>query len=142
MQDLPEWQAGNAVSPPPVIPFCNDCGVYSEQATGADIYPHRPDLFEKIFCRCPGCGARVGCHPGTHQALGALATADTRRARMAAHAAFDPLWQSGRMARVDAYTWLATALGLRRGQCHIWQMGADVCNRVVELLRIARSAQP
>lgn len=37
---------------------------------------------------------------------------DLARARIAAHAAFDPLWQVGGVTRQQAYEWLAGQMGL------------------------------
>ncbi len=50
-----------------------------------------------------------------------------------AHAAFDPLWQSGAMKRKAAYAWLAEQLGVER--VHIGQCDVDTCRRVVEICR-------
>lgn len=44
--------------------FCVHCQrvVSAEVVKGDVIYPHREDLYEKVFCRCPTCGNYVGCH--------------------------------------------------------------------------------
>jgi hypothetical protein len=54
-------------------------------------------------------------------------------ARIAAHNAFDPLWQSGRLSRTAAYNWLALQMGLRMDQCHIKLLDEKQCQRVIEL---------
>ena len=55
------------------------------------------------------------------------------RARSAAHAAFDPLWQSGRMTRSRAYSELARRLGIPKHQAHMQMMDIAMCERVVQL---------
>ena len=101
--------------------------------TGREIYPHRPDLYAKPFWACLPCGAWVGCHPGTTKRVGRLANAETRRLKMAAHAAFDPLWKSGRMSRTQAYAWLREQLGLAERDCHIGWVDDDNLRRVIDV---------
>ena len=116
--------------PAPTCP----CGREAELVNGAVIYPHRRDLAAKLFYRCAPCGAYVGCHPNTKTPLGTLADAHTRAARAAVHAAFDPLWKSGRWARRDAYGWLANALGIPYRRCHIGLFDLGSCLRAVEVI--------
>lgn len=111
-------------------PACQHCGTESDLVLGSEIYPARPDLHSKKFWRCPTCEAYVGCHPGTIRALGAPSNAMLRRAKMAAHSAFDPLWKSGEMARSDAYGLLANLLGIPKSKCHIGWMDLETANRV------------
>jgi hypothetical protein len=101
--------------------------------TGAVIYPHRPDLHSKSFWQCD-CGAYCGCHPGTTTALGSPCGPETRKARSAAHAAFDPYWKLGKMTRSAAYKRLADELGIKRADCHIGMMDAVTARRVVEVV--------
>jgi hypothetical protein len=51
-----------------------------------------------------------------------LVDAETHAARRRAHAAFDPLWQSGALDRASAYARLADTLGIAPAACHIKQM--------------------
>ena len=55
------------------------------------------------------------------------------RARVAAHTAFDPLWQDRYMTRSDAYRWLAARLGVPPRDCHILYFDEDTCLRVKRL---------
>lgn len=55
------------------------------------------------------------------------------RARQAAHRAFDPLWQSGKMTRSNAYTELARRLNLTKAECHVVLFDVATCRRVVEM---------
>lgn len=80
---------------------------------------------------CRPCDARVGCHPGTNKPLGTLANAPLRRARMAAHAAFDPLWKSHGVNRHEAYSELASRLGIHTRECHIGHFDETRCADVV-----------
>ncbi|MBG0871435.1 hypothetical protein H0X91_15795 [Burkholderia sp. 9777_1386] len=114
----------------PICPYCN---CESRKATGTDIYPHRPDLRKKVFYQCVPCDAHVGCHPGTEKPLGRLADAELRAAKMAAHAAFDPLWKSGERSRGVAYAWLARRLGIAKNACHIGMFDLVTCRKVVDL---------
>jgi zinc-finger-containing domain len=128
-------------------PTCPYCDHAAEFATGADIYPHRPDLGALNFWRCQPCGAFVGCHKagsyrfeddrkiahdGT-EPLGRLADAELRRAKMAAHAAFDPMWKARGMGRRQAYAWLADRLRLPVERTHIGEFDAATCARVVAI---------
>ncbi|MBK8752385.1 MAG: hypothetical protein IPL99_12380 [Candidatus Competibacteraceae bacterium] len=118
-------------NPTPTEPVCPYCGHASRQVNGKIIYPHRPDLYDKWFYQCAPCEAYVGCHPGTERPLGRLANVELRQAKIAAHAAFDPLWQSRHAHRRDAYAWLAEQLGIAVKHCHIGQFDIDQCRRVV-----------
>lgn len=111
-------------------PYCHQLTVLVD---GLEIYPHRPDLSNKFFYLCSPCDAYVGCHPGTTNPLGRPANAELRRAKSAAHRAFDPLWQSGQMTRSGAYSWLATQLGIKKSCCHIGMFSLSECQRTVEL---------
>lgn len=112
---------------------CAYCGNDARLVTGDHIYPHRPDLYHKHFYECIPCDAYVGCHPGTTNPLGRLANAELRKAKSAAHAAFDPIWKSGRMRRGSAYAWLCDKLQIPKDECHIGMMDVGMCRRVVEI---------
>lgn len=108
-------------------PYCKAAAVV---ATGAVIYPHRPDLAAKRFWLCEPCDAYVGCHPDGAP-MGRLANAELRKAKMRAHAAFDPIWKDGGCTRGVAYSLLAEALGLSGAACHIGYFDVATCDRVV-----------
>lgn len=125
--------------------ICPYCDRRAELVTGNVIYPHRPDLFAKLFYLCAPCDAYVGCHP-KHTAkgggqgdgstpMGRLANAELRKAKRTAHAAFDPLWKSGRMSRASAYKWLAEAMAISRNNCHIGMFDVDQFRAVVAAVR-------
>lgn len=92
--------------------------------------------YRRFFYGCTrwmhGCRAGVGCHPDGRP-LGTPATHETRRARMRAHAAFDPLWKTKRMSRARAYAWLAEAM--ERREVHMGEMDVWECELVIRLVR-------
>lgn len=108
--------------------------------TGEAGYPYPGRDFGPMWT-CVPCAAWCGCHPGTENALGGLANAELRKAKQAAHAAFDPLWK-GKMrrdnvpqgrARRAGYRWLADQMGIPFKRCHIGYMNLDECQKVVEV---------
>jgi hypothetical protein len=113
---------------------------------GDEGYPYPRKDYGPVWA-CTPCGAHVGCHPGTENALGGLANAELRAAKMAAHAAFDPLWRA-KMARDDCsksharksgYRWLAQQLGIPYKKTHIGEFDLDECQRVVEVCKNRRN---
>ena len=120
---------------------CGECGKPAGLVDGRLVYPHRPDLADKPFWRCCVCQAYVGCHDGTYRPKGSPCGPETRQARIAAHAAFDPLWRrkmeadglTQGHARAKAYKWLAEQLGTAPEATHIGMFDAATARRVVEL---------
>lgn len=101
---------------------CGDCGSSMElrksrygQFWGCSEYPK--------------CTGTHGAHPDGRP-LGIPANKKTREARIAAHAAFDPLWKGGRQSRRSAYLWLRHAMGMNH-QPHIGEMTIAECNKVI-----------
>lgn len=123
-------------------PTCPTCAMPAELVTGAEVYPHRPDLSAKKVWRCAPCDARVGCHDGTDVPLGTLAGPELRSARWRAHDAFDRLWKrerGGTMTRAEAYAWLARELSVEVEACHVGQFDVARCERVVAVCTVART---
>jgi len=125
--------------------ICPYCDKPAQLVTGDNIYPHRHDLFAKLFYQCAPCGAWVGCHPKDggqgggigdgSVPMGRLANAELRRAKQAAHAAFDPLWKSRSMSRKEAYAWLSKELGVSKSNTHIGMFDVDQCRAVVAAVK-------
>lgn len=117
------------------VPWCPYCRNEAKLVTGREIYPHRPDLFDRRFWQCKPCGAHVGCHAGSrgNAALGRLANAELRKLKMEAHAAFDPIWKTGKMKRKEAYSYLADRMKVKVKECHIGYFSEDQCRRVIEI---------
>lgn len=100
---------------------CMPCGgfVTAELVTGDVIYPHRPDLKDKMFYRCPHCGGYVGCHPHTINPLGVIPTEEIRKGRLYVHNIIDPLWKKKLIKRGEIYRRLSEAVGhtYHNGEC-------------------------
>lgn len=65
------------------------------------------------------------------EALAAPPGSPLAKARIAAHAAFDPLWKHGPLSRRAAYDWLAIKLRLHRDDTHMVLFDEATCQRVV-----------
>lgn len=129
---------------PPICPYCGTEAVLHESS--AKFYHGRN--YGPVWA-CEPCGAWVGCHPGKTVPLGRLANAELRKAKIEAHAAFDPLWKRKFRKRVkergpeyrkgwargSGYKWLAGQLGIDRKDCHIGMFDVETCKRVVEVCR-------
>lgn len=116
---------------------CPYCKGIAEAVDGSVVYPHRSDLKSRKFFLCRPCEAWVGTH-ADGAPLGTLANAETRKARSAAHAAFDPLWRDNGIKRFrsrgHAYNWLSQEMKLKWGQeCHIGHFNVEQCNEVVRI---------
>lgn len=114
--------------------ICDYCNIATRLAKGSEIYPHRPDLSSLNFYLCDSCGAYVGCHKNGDgkRPLGRVANKKLRKAKSKAHAAFDPIWKSGKMTRGAAYSALAKSMGIYKEQCHIGMFNVEQCEYVVE----------
>lgn len=90
--------------------------------------------------RFPQCRGTHCAHPDGAP-IGIPCNAETKRARMAAHAAFDGMWKAWAeragncAARNDAYAWLRLEMGLTKEQAHIGRFDKEQCARVVELVK-------
>lgn len=83
----------------------------------------------------PDCDAYVGVHKGTRKPLGTMANALLRMWRKRAHAAFDPLWKTGKLKRGYAYEKLASALNISPMDAHIGHFDVEQCKLVVNLFK-------
>lgn len=125
-----------SIMPPPTsCRFCHSGIRYTSHAEiyGGRTYSDWPYIY---LCINPKCRASVGVHAGTTHPLGTLADKDTKDARKAAHAAFDPLWKreaNKGKARGMAYKWLAEQLDIEPWRCHISWMDTDLCRKVVKI---------
>ena len=98
---------------------------------------------------CKPCGAYVGVHKGTNEALGRLANAELREAKMETHYWFDqiartsvindvwPVFIKGVSNRSKSYIWLSKHLGIQKGDCHIGMFDVDMCKRATEISKKA-----
>ena len=65
--------------------------------------------------------------------LAAPPGSELARLRIAAHAAFDPLWTHGPLSRRAAYDWLAIKMGWHRDDCHMIYMNEAACLAVINI---------
>lgn len=114
--------------------YCDYCGHRAELVDDAVIYGRS---YGHTAYLCRSCGAYVGCHGRSDKPLGRLANAQLRRWKMAAHAAFDPLWKRGpfRGRRRAAYAWLAEKMALPVEKTHIGMFDERQCQQVIEIIR-------
>ena len=109
----------------PTCPVCRNPGRLVDSAI---VYGGRS--YGSIwYCDCVAGGVYVGCHKGTSEPLGTMATAGLRELRKRAHAAFDPLWrdENSTMSRSQAYSWLASRMGIPVDECHIAMFNEEQC---------------
>ncbi len=111
---------------------------------GGEMVLRKSPKYPKPFYGClnyPLCRATHGAHPDGRP-LGKPADAPTKRWRIAAHAALDPLWgrdeeglhkQIQNRYRRAVYAWLAGQLGISNvgEDCHIGLFDATRCEQVV-----------
>ena len=114
---------------------CDYCSKDAFMVTGKTIYPKRTDLHGKFFYMCKPCDAYVGVHANTNKPFGRLADKELRRWKMAAHSAFDPIWEEGKMQRKEAYAWLAGRLGFQVEDTHIGYFDINLCKKVIEICK-------
>lgn len=96
--------------------WCCQCqkDVDARLTTGAEIYPHRPDLAWLPRWVCDGCGNHVGTHYKTAaptKPLGNIPSPEIKAARISIHALIDPAWKSKRIKRRRIYAHLSAVLG-------------------------------
>ena len=113
---------------------CIECGGQPQLVSGDKIYPHRADLHAKSFYKC-ACSAYCGCHPRTDIPLGYPCGPETRKARMAAHNAIDPIWRDKLARRSDVYRQMAERLGIPADEMHVGMMTQE---RAYEAARVAQ----
>jgi hypothetical protein len=99
-----------------VLLWCCQCqtDIDARLTSGAEVYPHRPDLATLPRWRCDDCGNHVGTHHKTDKPtrpLGNIPSPEIKRARIHIHELIDPAWQSGAIKRKAIYAHLTKVLG-------------------------------
>jgi hypothetical protein len=120
---------------PIICPYCSGFAVLYQTSD------HRYRTDYGPIWDCPKCNAWVGCRKGSFKPSGRLADAELRKAKVAAHAALDPLWKSKveqtgmkpQEARGKAYEWLAKKLGIPAEEAQIGMFDLATCRRVIEI---------
>ncbi len=112
--------------------ICDYCGQQAEFVDSKAVYGRSYGMM--YLCR--NCGAYVGVHKGTDEPLGRLANVELRNWKMAAHRAFDPLWERGPFmgCRRAAYWWLAQRMGLPIEKTHIGMFNVEQCRRAINII--------
>lgn len=93
--------------------FCIECDkdVEAELVSGRDVYPHRPDLYTRMFWKCPNCGNFVGTHKKTGIELGCIPDKKIKTVRRQIHSMLDPIWERRILQRAEVYSKLSESLG-------------------------------
>ena len=117
--------------------FCCACqrDTDARLTTGAEIYPHRPDLAGQPFWRCDTCGNYVGCHHKTKdrtRPMGIIATDEIRQLRRQIHAILDRLWES-HTQRQSLYAEISERVG---ESYHTGEIrSADQARKILEIVK-------
>ena len=96
--------------------YCCNCGetVSARLTNGAEIYPHRKDLFSIPFWKCDTCSGKVGCHHKTKNKtapLGVIPTPIISKIRGMIHCNLDVVWKAGKASRKEVYKAMSEKLG-------------------------------
>lgn len=96
--------------------YCCGCeaDVDARLTNGAEIYPHRVDLYSLPFWKCDACRNFVGCHYKTSsrtRPLGCIPTPEIKEARKRIHKILDSIWMNGKMARKKVYALISDMIG-------------------------------
>jgi hypothetical protein len=111
---------------------CAYCAAPTLCVDSAEVY-HGKSYGPIWICR--PCSAYVGCHKGTTNALGRVANAELRKKKMAFHAAFDPLWKSGKWNRNALYAELAKRMNIDKELCHGGMFDVKQCDLAISTLK-------
>lgn len=124
-------------SPKPIKVTCPYCQEAAKLVPSAEIYGSFARDYGK-FWLCKPCDAYVGVHKNSprHVPLGRLANAELREWKIKAHAAFDPLWQTGLTTRKKAYKLMSEVLELSEEEAHIGKLDVDQCKRLVKAMEL------
>jgi hypothetical protein len=122
------------LNPLPAPTTCPNCGGEVQLLGNERVYGRPYGEWPYAYkCMDRACNSYVGLHPFTAIPLGTLANPRTRKARTDAKAVFNPLWQTGKRTRSEAYAWLASKLGIPVEECHVGWFDVKQCEKVVEV---------
>jgi len=82
---------------------------------------------------CKDCRAYVWVHKWTEKPKGIPANEELRELRKQAHALFDPIWQSWKKTRKNAYNWLSQKLWIPFKETHIGMFDNDKCKKTINI---------
>lgn len=112
--------------------YCTECRrkVEAQAVNGSVVYPHRLDLYEKLFYVCPTCGNYVGTH-ADGRPLGTIPTPELRKWRNEVHRIIDEYWLPNNVAkRKELYADLSEFLGRRYHTAELNTIAE--CKKVIE----------
>lgn len=119
----------------PVCPYCDSTAVLAPSARVYGTVKYGGKVW--LCPNYPECDSYVGTHGNSERwmPVGTMANKQLRKKRIQAHAAFDPLWQNGRMTRNAAYKWLAAQMQMPVNEVHVGHFDMGMCEAVIEICR-------
>lgn len=109
---------------------CTYCQQPAEFVSHEAIYGKRYGDKSWMVWLCRPCNAYVGVHQNNPaRPLGTMANKELRAWRQKAHAAIDPLWESGLMKRKAVYARLSEMMGY---EVHVGESNAKQCAAIIE----------
>lgn len=126
--------------------YCCNCqkDIDARLTSGAEIYPHRTDLYSLPFWKCDSCGGYVGTHNKSNNIkmrkmpLGCIASLEIKQLRLQIHAILDPLWKEGMLSRSEVYGYLTKELGY---EYHTGETRTvEEAERIIKLLKQLKSS--
>jgi ssDNA-binding Zn-finger/Zn-ribbon topoisomerase 1 len=123
------------------IKNCPYCGGNVSLVSSSIVYNGRDFGLIYLCDNYPSCDAYVGVHKGTNRPLGRLANAELREWKKKAHAAFNPLYESGEMNRKQAYKLMQSLMNMDDKEAHIGKFDIEQCKTLIEKLKEYRQAQ-
>ena len=113
-----------------ICPYCNQPARFVDNA---EIYNGKRYGKSYMMWYCRPCDAYVGVHHNNpNTPLGTMANKELREWRKKAHSLFDPMWQSGKMTRKQAYRWIKEQTGR---WIHMGESTIDDCKLVIETIK-------
>lgn len=113
--------------------ICQYCSKPAKRIKGKELFPQRPNLYQKWFFICYPCDAWAGANCVHYEPV--LANAELRFWRNAAHYIFDQIWKDREMTRGKAYKWLAKQMGIHKDKCHMGLFNKEQCKEVIRLCK-------
>lgn len=84
--------------------------------------------------KCVECGASVGTHPKTTDALGSLGDREIKAKRREVHVWFDRLYETHE-EREKCYERLAAELGIEKENCHFAWMSMEMLEKALVIVK-------
>lgn len=123
----------------PLCPLCQSLMIL--RTTQKFRYPNGDP---RKFWSCstwPKCNGIHGAHPDGRP-LGIPGDAETKKARIRAHDAFDAVWRGRKWSRSHGYRWLREQLEITKTECHIGNFDVETCERVISLCALEKEPVP